>query len=170
MGGGRRALDFSCEAKGDNGLSMTLETEVGVFVEGVLNYFGTTVQHSALCGTPHLALGAGPETSDYTGIIQVSGKRAGLVAFTAPKSMLSVMLMRMHETDISHDNLCDLVGEIANTLSGNARRDFGHQFQISVPTVISGRGSKLDYPETIRPIVIPIDWRNYHARLIVCLH
>jgi chemotaxis protein CheX len=83
--------------------------------------------------------------------------------------MLSVMLMRMQETDMSHENLCDLVGEIANTLSGNARRDFGHQFQISVPEIVAGRGSKIDYPEQGRPIVIPIEWRNYHARLIVCL-
>jgi len=148
---------------------MTLESEVGVFVSGVLSYFGTTVQQAAQCGTPHLALTDSPEISDYTGVIQVSGKRNGLVAFTAPKSMLSVMLMRMQETDMSHENLCDLVGEIANTLSGNARRDFGHQFQISVPEVVAGRGSKIPYPEQGRPIVIPIEWRNYHARLIVCL-
>jgi chemotaxis protein CheX len=148
---------------------MSLESEVAVFVDGVLNYFGTTVQQDAQCGTPHLALGERPEVSDYTGVIQVSGKRTGMVAFTAPKSMLSVMLMRMQETDMGHDNLCDLVGEIANTLSGNARRDFGQQFQISVPSVLSGRSSQLDYPQTTRPIVIPIDWRNYHARLIVCL-
>ena len=148
---------------------MSLESEVGVFVEGVLNYFGTAVQQSAQCGTPHLALGSKPEISDYTGIIQVSGRRAGLVAFTAPKSMLSVMLMRMQETDMSHENLCDLVGEIANTLSGNARRDFGHQFAISVPSVIAGRTDAVEFPPNARPIVIPIDWRNYHARLIVCL-
>jgi len=149
---------------------MTLETEVGVFVTGVLHYFSTTVQQVAQCGTPHLTLSGRPEILDYTGVIQVTGKRVGLVAFTAPKSMLSVMLMRMQETDMSHDNLCDLVGEIANTLSGNARRDFGQQFQISVPAVIAGRDGQLDYPKATRPIVIPIEWRNYHARLIVCLH
>jgi chemotaxis protein CheX len=148
---------------------MSLEAEVAVFVDGVLNYFSTTVQQTAQCGTPHLALGERPEISDYTGVIQVSGRRTGMVAFTAPKSMLSVMLMRMQETDMGHENLCDLVGEIANTLSGNARRDFGHQFQISVPAVLTGRDSQLKYPPATRPIVIPIDWRNYHARLIVCL-
>jgi len=148
---------------------MSLEAEVAVFVDGVLNYFSATVQQTAQCGTPHLALGERPEISDYTGVIQVSGRRTGMVAFTAPKSMLSVMLMRMQETDMGHENLCDLVGEIANTLSGNARRDFGHQFQISVPAVLTGRGSQLEYPAGTRPIVIPIDWRNYHARLIVCL-
>jgi hypothetical protein len=38
-----------------------------------------------------------------------------------------------------------------------------------VPAVVSGRGGALAYPTTSRPIVIPIEWRNYHARLIVCL-
>ncbi|HEY7929835.1 MAG TPA: chemotaxis protein CheX, partial [Steroidobacteraceae bacterium] len=98
---------------------MKTESEVGVFIEGVLNYFGTTVQQDAECGTPYLALGRNPEISDYTGMIRISGRRDGVVCFTAPRTMLCVMLMRMQETDMSHDNLCDLVGEIANTLSGN---------------------------------------------------
>jgi chemotaxis protein CheX len=102
-------------------------------------------------------------------MIKISGKRTGMVFFTAPKGMLSVMLMRMQETDMSHDNLCDLVGEIANTLSGNARRDFGHQFNISVPSVVHGRGTAMEYPDKTRPIIVPIEWRTYHARLVVCL-
>ena len=118
---------------------MSTETEVGVFLEAVLNYFSTSVQQAAVCGTPFLAIDKIPELSDFTGTIQISGKYSGLVAFTAPKSMLCVMLMRMQETDMCHENLCDLVGEIANTFSGNARRDFGHQFNISVPTVSIGQ-------------------------------
>jgi chemotaxis protein CheX len=146
-------------------------TDVNVFVEGVLNYFGTAVQQVAECGTPFLALnGDCPEISDYTGMIRISGRRDGLVCFTAPRSMLCVMLMRMQETDMSHHNLCDLVGEIANTLSGNARRDFGPQFNISVPVVVHGRSSAVDYPADARPIVIPISWRAYNARLVVCLN
>ena len=151
-------------------MALKSETEVSVFVEGVLNYFDTAVQQTAECGTPYLALNRTPETSDYTGVIRISGKRDGLVFFTAPKNMLCVMLMRMHETDMSHHNLCDLVGEIANTLSGNARRDFGHLFKISVPAVVHGRKSSVEYPPNTRPIVIPIEWRTYHARLVVCLN
>ena len=149
---------------------MLSEEEVGVFVNGVLHYFDSTVNQAALCGTPYLAMHELPDISDYTGIIRIAGKREGIVVFTAPKNMLSVMLMRMQEPDMSHDNLCDLVGEITNTLSGNARRDFGHQFNISVPSVISGRNGPVDFPVATRPIVIPIDWRNYHAKLIVCLN
>lgn len=148
---------------------MINEAEVSVFVAAVLQYFDRTVNQAASCGTPFLAMQERPATLDYTGVIRIDGKRSGVVMFTAPKTMLSVMLMRMQEPDMSHENLSDLVGEIANTLSGNARRDFGHQFNISVPAVISGRDAALEFPQGARPIVIPIDWRNYHARLVVCL-
>jgi chemotaxis protein CheX len=149
---------------------MGIETEVNVFVNGVLHYFDTMVQQVAECGTPFLALGSMPEVSDYTGVIRISGKREGVVYFTASRNMLSVMLMRMQETDMGHENLCDLVGEIANTLSGNARRDFGHQFQISVPAVLHGRNAAMEHPADTRPIVIPILWRTHRARLVVCLN
>jgi chemotaxis protein CheX len=148
---------------------MSTEAEVTVFLESVLNYFSTTVQQAAVCGTPFLAIDKIPELSDFTGTIKISGKYSGVVAFTAPKSMLCVMLMRMQETDMCQENLCDLVGEIANTLSGNARRDFGHQFNISVPAVSVGRKTKLDLPDGARPIVIPISWRNYSSNLVVHL-
>ena len=148
---------------------MINDAEVSVFVSAVLQYFDRTVNQAASCGTPFLAMQERPAISDYTGVIRIDGKRSGVVMFTAPKTMLSVMLMRMQEPDMSHENLSDLVGEIANTLSGNARRDFGHQFNISVPSVISGKDSALEFPAGARPIVIPIDWRNYHARLVVCL-
>lgn len=149
---------------------MKTESEISTFVNSVLHYFNTTVQQVAECGTPYLALGRTPEVSDYTGMIKISGKRDGVVFFTAPKSMLCVMLMRMQETDMSHDNLCDLVGEIANTFSGNARRDFGQNFNISVPSVMHGRDAPMQYPANSRPVVIPIEWRTYHARLVVCLN
>jgi hypothetical protein len=64
---------------------------------------------------------------DYAGVIGISGNREGKVYFTAPRGMLSVMLMCMNETDTGEQNVRDLVGEVANTISGNARRDFGPQ-------------------------------------------
>ena len=146
------------------------ETEITTFLNAVLNYFDTTVQQQAECGTPFMLLDRAPEISDYTGVIRISGSREGVVFFTAPKSMLCVMLVRMQETDMCHENLCDLVGEIANTLSGNARRDFGHQFNISTPSVLHGRQAAMQCPPDTRPIVVPIEWRKHRARLVVCLN
>ena len=53
-------------------------------------------------------------------MIGISGARKGIVYFTAPRGMLTVLLMRMQETDSSDENIKDLVGEVANTISGNA--------------------------------------------------
>jgi len=148
---------------------MSSATEVGVFVNSVLDYFESTVQQDAACGTPHLALRRRPELSDYTGIVRINGQRDGVVLFTAPRSMLCVMLMCMRDTDMSHDNLCELVGEIANTLWGNARSSFRHQVSISVLSMAHERDAPMVYPLNSRPIVIPIAWRSYQARLVVCL-
>ena len=145
---------------------MSLQREIGTFVAAVLNYFDTAVQQAAVVGTPYLALGKPPDIFDYTGMIRISGKKKGVVYFPAPKGMLSVMLMRMQETA----NLRDLVGEVANTLSGNARKDFGRNFIISTPSVVTGTSTTIGHSPDTRPIVVPIDWRTYHANLVVCLN
>jgi chemotaxis protein CheX len=108
-----------------------------------------------------------PGVHDYTGVINITGKREGVVYFTAPRAMLTVLLMKMQETDFSHETMKDLVGEVANTISGNARRDFGRDFVISVPNVISG--DKVELPSDMRPFVIPINWRSHSAKLVVAL-
>jgi chemotaxis protein CheX len=83
--------------------------------------------------------------------------------------MLCVMLMCMQDTDLSHEHLRELVAEIANTLSGDAQRNFRHQYSISVCSVVHEGDVPLVYPARAHPIVIPIAWRSYRARLVVCL-
>ncbi len=148
---------------------MSSEAQVGVFVNSVMHYFETAVQQPAACGIPHLALRRSPELSDYTGIVRIGGESQGVVLFTAPRNMLSVMLMRMRHTDLSHDHLCGLVGQIAHTLSDDAQRNFRHRYSVSVEPVVHDCDLPMLYPPEARPIVIPIDWRSYQAHLIVCL-
>ena len=148
---------------------MSSEFEVGVFVNSVMHYFETTVQQPAACGIPHLALRRQPQLAAYTGMIRISGRRDGVVFFTAPRSMLCVMLMWMRDTDLSHEHLRELVGQVAATLSGDAQRSFRHQYSISVRSVVHDDDAPVVYPPHARPIVIPIAWRSYQARLVVCV-
>lgn len=145
------------------------EQEIRTFVYGTTRYFEIAAQQPASVGSPYLVTQGSPETAEYTGIISVSGRRNGIVYFTAPRGMLIVMLMKMNESDVSHENLCDLVGEVANTISGNARRDFGKDFMISTPEVKSGSTTDVQPPPGCRPMVIPINWRSHSAKLVVCL-
>lgn len=144
------------------------EAEIRTFVNGATRYFDVSAQQQASIGSPYLVTDGKPGAYDYTGIIDITGTRQGIVYFTAPRGMLTVLLMRMQETDTSEENIRDLIGEVANTISGNARRDFGKSFVISVPTVMSREAAKLATP-FMRSFVIPINWRSHSAKLVVCL-
>ena len=63
----------------------------------------------------------------------------------------------------------DLVGEVANTIAGNARKHFGSEFLISVPTVLFGRPDNIIFPRHLKNFVIPITWRSHRSYLIICL-
>jgi chemotaxis protein CheX len=149
--------------------TMLEEHEIRTFVFGTTQYFEVAAQQPATLGSPYLVPQGVPEIHEYTGVISITGRREGIVYFTAPRGMLTVMLMKMNESNVSHENMCDLVGEVANTISGNARRDFGNDFTISVPTVVAGNGEEIQAPSGCRPMVIPINWRSHSAKLVVCL-
>ena len=148
---------------------MLYEQELKTFVEGTTNFFEVAAQQPATVGSPYLVTDGAPAMHEYTGVISVSGRREGIVYFTAPKAMLTVLLMKMQENDFSHENMRDLVGEVANTISGNARRDFGNEFVISVPSVLAGERAELPLVPGARSFVIPINWRSHSAKLVVTL-
>jgi chemotaxis protein CheX len=145
---------------------MLKEAEIRTFIDGTTNYFEVAAEQAATVGSPYLVTDGNPGVYEYTGVISITGARTGIVYFTAPRGMLTVLLMRMQETDTSEENIKDLVGEVANTISGNARRDFGKNFHISVPEVHDTE--KVAAPHS-RSYVIPINWRTHSAKLVVCL-
>ena len=150
-------------------MTVVNEAEIRTFLDGAIHYFEVSARQSVAVGVPYLVTTGAPPMHDYTGIISVSGKRTGTVCFTAPRAMLMVLLMRMNESDTSDANMRDLVGEVANTISGNARRDFGKDFAISAPSVVAATAGPPELPAERRPVVIPLNWRSHSARLIVCL-
>jgi chemotaxis protein CheX len=147
---------------------MFRESELRTFIDGTTRFFETLTNQAASVGSPYLVTDGKPGAYEYSGVIEVSGARKGIVFFTAPRGMLTVLLMRMQETDTSEENMRDLVGEVANTISGNARRDLGKGFVISVPNVVTNAAEGVVTPHE-RSFVIPINWRTHAAKLVVCL-
>jgi chemotaxis protein CheX len=147
---------------------MLKEEDIRTFINGATHFFETSAQQAATVGSPYLVTDGKPGTFEFTGVIGISGAHKGIVYFTAPRGMLTVLLMRMQESVSSEEIIMDLVGEVANTISGNARRDFGQSFVISVPTVIAREPEKIVVPHS-RSYVIPINWRSHSAKLVVCL-
>lgn len=142
--------------------------ELNVFVGGVTRYFSETTGTPAEVGAPYLLDDARGLAGEFTGAIGISGKNRGCVYFTADRTLLSWVMTAICETRKSDENMLDLVGDIANTVSGNARQYFGSDFMISVPTLIHGSGA-LHLPKGVRSYAIPVVWKNIRATLIIVL-
>ena len=145
------------------------EEIISVFVDGMVRYIEHIPNINALVGTPYLVENNKPIAYDITGIIGITGVRKGCVYFTSPKIFLSHLLLAQEESDTSEENLFDLAGEIANTISGNARSAFGKDFMISVPVIVKGAPSSVYLPPGLRSYAIPITWQSYTPVLLVSL-
>lgn len=72
------------------------------------------------------------------------------------------------ENDASEENLVDIAGEVANTIAGNARKEFGAEFHISVPLVFKGVPQSIVLPKDERSFIIPIAWRGQLGEIVLC--
>lgn len=145
------------------------ETDLHFFIDSTINYFEEVTNEKALTGIPYIK-GDEPVVLEYTGIIGISGKRKGSIYITTTSSMLkdlAKIILNLEEVDA--DDTKDLIGEIANTISGNVRQAYGSDFMISVPVVVEGKARDIKLPDDIQTFVIPLTWRSYKSFLVVCL-
>lgn len=145
------------------------EERLQVFIDAVVRYFTHMGDSDVDVGTPYLVENEEPQVHDYTGVIGISGNNNGCVYFTAPTVLLKNLVLSLGETNLSRENLVDAVGEVANTVSGNARKQLGKDFMISVPIVVEGAPSESHLPHGQRSYVIPITWKSYKAAVAICL-
>jgi chemotaxis protein CheX len=143
--------------------------QLQIFIDATRDYFSVSTGVEAEVGTPYLIESDRPIVNEYTGLIGVSGVRKGCVYVTASQIMLKAVLVRMGVKTLGKEEISDLIGEIANTISGAARREFGGQFHISVPIVVSGDAETIHLPKSIKCYAIPIVWKSYNANLVIGL-
>lgn len=145
------------------------EQELRVFIDIVSQYFERQTGRLPEIGSPYLGEPTVLPIYDFTGVIGISGERQGCVYFTANRDLLKQLLLHVGELDVSDSNLRDLVGEAANTISGNARQYFGPNFMISVPIVISGDANLIQVPRNVKAYILPLRWHKLEAVLVVSL-
>ena len=145
------------------------EKELRVFIDIVSQYFERQTGRLPEIGSPYLGEHNALPIYDFTGVIGISGERQGCVYFTAHRDLLRQLLLHVGEADVSDNNLCDLVGEIANTISGNARRHFGPNFMISVPVVVAGSARSIQVPKDVKAYILPLRWHKLEAAMIASL-
>ena len=141
------------------------EDELKMFVDSVRHYFKTTTAQEPQITSAFLGTGdvAGYE---FNGVVTFSGSYNGHVMVSMPAKLLRELLLLQHETDLSDNNLLDAVGEIANTLGGNARKVLGSGLQISVPVKLQG-ASGIKARVRQHPYVITLRWN--HQPALVCV-
>jgi chemotaxis protein CheX len=146
------------------------ESELRVFITAVTEYFHAIAGEPAQIRSAYLGEGLQvPQSYDYTGLITISGNYRGCVYFSCRQVLLRRLLVCMGENDHSENNLLDAVGEVANTISGNARKHFGATMEISVPVTIHGAADTIRAAVRARPFVITIDWLGQAAIVMVDL-
>lgn len=142
--------------------------DLQVFIDGVLNYFTQISDESAEVRIPYL-IKDDLIMDEYTGMIGISGDRKGRIYFSAPRAMLRHILLSLGENGNDDELYSDLIGEIANIISGNARRKLGSNFNISVPDVV--RNEIIQMVDThVHQFAIPIRWKLYTSSLVIRLH
>jgi chemotaxis protein CheX len=142
------------------------EKELKVFVDAVTHYFTSQTRSPAEVTTAYLAEHDLP-AYDYTGVIDISGGYQGSIYFSAPRLLLRQLLLEMREPDIGEHNILDVVGEVANTISGNARQHFGSLLDISVPRALHVSVQKIVQAVRQRAFVILLRWQHYEAAVVI---
>jgi chemotaxis protein CheX len=148
-------------------MSGLTEDEIKVFTEAVTNYFSQITQEaSAISGAYLEESGESAPMFDFTGKIDISGKYHGSIIVSAPRAMIRHLLLAQHENNHTNENMRDIVGELANTIAGNARKHFGEHMDISIPSTCDGALRDSAVART-RPYVIMVQWKSYQISLIV---
>jgi chemotaxis protein CheX len=145
------------------------ESELQIFVDSLRYYFATNIGGTLELAPAYHTKSNETPASEFTGIIGVSGDKQGCVYLTATKDMLGQVLLAMGEPEIDESLFNDVIGEITNTVSGNARKVLGPGFMISVPIVVTGRPEYIHFPRNYDIGVVPFTWNGHHASLVVCL-
>ncbi|ALF60053.1 chemotaxis protein CheX [Psychrobacter urativorans] len=143
--------------------------KLGVFLSSISSFFAQIDSTPVAIDTPYLNNNKSAVGYDYSGIIKISGPLEGCVYVSAPSNMLRELIKVMGEPDSSMTMMKDLLGEMANTISGNARTEFGTDFVIAPPKIVDGVPSISYLPKDRNSYITPFTWRGYHAVIGICI-
>ena len=100
--------------------------DIEVFTEAITHYFSASTGELASVRSAYLLERGGPVIwNDFNGLIEISGDYQGSICFSAPRALLSHVLLKMGESVFTDERHGDIVGEIAATLAkawASARR------------------------------------------------
>ena len=102
---------------------------------------------------------------DISAVIPLSGECQGSVGISFTESCILQVAFQMfgEEYDSINDEIIDMVGEIVNMVSGDARKELeklGFTFQAGIPSMVHGKKHLLKHIVTDRIIIIPFQTKS----------
>jgi len=95
---------------------------------------------------------------EVTGVIGLTGKATGTVAFSLPASVaIAVTARLLGETPPTvNGQVADAIGEVTNMIAGAAKAQLAAlELSLGLPTVVIGRECSIAFPSRAVPISIP---------------
>ncbi len=130
---------------------------VNPFISSTIETFKTMFDIEAKPGKPMLKKEPYP-SYDISAVIGLSGEAQGSISMSFPKAVgLKVISHMLGETiKVVGPELTDGIGEIANIVAGNAKKDLSKfKLSISLPNVIIGKDHVLSPPSNSPTIIVP---------------
>ncbi len=130
---------------------------VNPFIISTVNVFKKMIHTEVKPGTPLLKNQPYP-TYDISSVIGLSGEATGSIAFSFPKVVGLKVVSEMVGEKIKTvgQELTDGIGELANIITGNAKKDLSeYKLSISIPSVVIGKNHMLSAPKGTPTILVP---------------
>ncbi len=144
---------------------------INPFVGAVRNVFRTMLGVEVNIGKPYLK-SDNTALADISGIIGFSGDAAGSVILSFPKPVAVKTASTFSGTELQtdHPDFADAIGEIANMVAGNAKKDFeGVSISISLPSVVIGENHQVSRSNAFPRLVIPCETTLGHFYVEVAM-
>ncbi|HSW47299.1 MAG TPA: chemotaxis protein CheX [Phycisphaerae bacterium] len=127
------------------------------FVAAIHTVFKTMLNTEVQIGTPHATIESG-NRADVSSVIGFSGQATGCVVLSFPSEVACKVASAFASIplDEKHPDFSDAIGELANMVAGNAKKDFsGMQVNISLPNVIVGKDHIVTRSRMFPRVVFP---------------
>ena len=132
---------------------------INPFTAAITNVFETMANTKVKVGKPQLKH-VDLVSAEVSGIIGLSGDVQGCVVLGFPGEVACKLASAFAGTEltINHPDFTDAVGELANMVAGNAKKDFPNcAVSISLPSVIIGPGHKVSQSKASPFLIIPCE-------------
>lgn len=135
-------------------------SQITSFISSTHQVFTTMLSLPVTPGKPQPCSSTPRFESEVSGIIGMSGDMQGMVVLSFPTATARNVIRSFTGMDMepTSPDFADAVGELVNMISGAAKAKFeGKSVSISCPSVVIGKGHKVQQPSDAVCIAIPFE-------------